>query len=435
MKEKLKKFKEFTQKLLPHEATYLLSIHQFQDQDKINILEKVKHYAINPNEHQEYDLSLDKRKYSALYQWIEAELQKIDVDEGYIWMSRLLEDILLDRITLNDESAILKSLPSFSGTSYFFSKYYAMLQEFRQYLLIRKRIDDYTKVNQYIEDFRFAYQRSLLVGEQMHQATRDILMNNPKSRIEDEKWEKWLREQFEDESLDGLNRYAAFVRLTFYYLKHNLLDELTEVYTKVHRLFEHGQYYSKRILLNYYDYLLVLFDRKKNYEKAIYYGNLAIKGDGPDQLIYLNNLINVYIKKKDFDAALFLIDNFSLKISSHKNFHSVIGFTANQIRCLTLTGQVKKATTKAKVFMDAYVKEILKYRWHRFFTAYLQALEKEQDYLQIIRVVNRYKLDKKELDQPNKEGTTSKEIFRIYTIAKYNEGYITRKEMDDLLIM
>jgi hypothetical protein len=175
---------------------------------------------------------------------------------------------------------------------------------------------------------------------------------------------------------------------------------------------------------------LVLFDRKKNYEKAVYYGNLAIKGDGPDQLIYLNNLINVYIKKKDYKSALSLIDHFSLKVSSHKNFHAVIGFIANQIRCLTLTGQVKKATIKARVFMDAFAKEILKYRWHRFFTAYLQALEKEKDYLQIIRLVNRYKLDKKEMDQSAKEGSTSKEIFRIFNIAKYNEGYITKMELD-----
>jgi hypothetical protein len=430
MKEKLKKFKEFTQWLLPHEASYLLSVQQFQDQDKIHILQKVKHNAFNPDNYQDYDISIDKRKYSSLYQWIQSELQKVDVDEGYIWMSKLLEDILLDRIAISDENAILKSLSVFNGTSYFFSKYYAMLQEFRQYLLIRKRIDDYSKVNRYIEDFRFAYQRSLLVSEQMHQATRDILITSNKTRVEEDKWEKWLKEQFEDETLDGLNRYAAFVRLTFYYLKHNLLEELTEIYTKVHRLFEHGQYYSKRILLNYYDYLLVLFDRKKNYEKAVYYGNLAIKGDGPDQLIYLNNLINVYIKKKDYKSALSLIDHFSLKVSSHKNFHAVIGFIANQIRCLTLTGQVKKATIKARVFMDAFAKEILKYRWHRFFTAYLQALEKEKDYLQIIRLVNRYKLDKKEMDQSAKEGSTSKEIFRIFNIAKYNEGYITKMELD-----
>jgi tetratricopeptide (TPR) repeat protein len=308
-----------------------------------------------------------------------------------------------------------------------------MLQEFRQYLLIRKRIDEYNKVNQYIVDFRFAYQRSLLVGEQMHQATRDILLPNNKSSVEDQKWERWLKEQFEDETLDGLNRYAAFVRLTFYYLKYNYLEELTSIYTMVHRLFENGQYYSKRILLNYYDYLLVLFDRKKNYEKAIFYGNLAIKGDGPDQIIYLNNLINVYIKNKEYEKALELSDKFAIKISSHKNFHAVIGFISNQIRCLTMTGKVKKATTKAKVFIDAYAKQILKYRWYRFFIAYLEALEKEEDYLQIIRLVHRYKLDKKEKEYYGKEGEGKGEIFKIYTHAKYNEGYINKKEMEDYL--
>lgn len=429
MKEKLKKFNSFAASLLPHEIRYLLSIQRFQDEEKQVILQKVSDNVLASNDDHNYDTSVDKRKYSYIQRWIKNELDKIDVDNKYLWISRMLQDILLDRISSEDEATIVKSLSAFSNKSYYFTKHYEMLIEFRQYLLIRKRYSEYKKVDSFVSDYTYDYQRSMLINQQMDQATKEIMGLENKSIVDKERWEKWLRDTFRNEHLDGSNRYLAFVRLSFYYLNRNQLNKLEDTYNSVQSFFENGQYYSRRLLLNFYDNSLVLYDRKKDYDTAIYYGKLSIKGDGPDQLLYFNNFINILLKQDKYDEALSWINYKSYKISNYKDSYSVIGYVSNYVRCLSKTNYVQHALNKAKVFWDNNKAEIMEYRWHRFLSAYIEALLINEDFQKIIKLVKRYKLIPLEQKGIKNGQPISRTIEAMYILASYYEGEIPRSEV------
>lgn len=426
MKEKLRKFNSFAASLLPHEVKYLLSIQRFVDEEKKFILLKVSDNVLSSNDNHSYDTTIDKRKYSYIQKWIKNQLDRIDVDNRFLWISRMLQDILLDRISSEDEATVIKSLSIFSNTSYYFTKHYEMLIEFRQYLLIRKRYSEYKKVDLFINDYTFDYQRSMLINQQMDQATKEIMGLESKSQDDKERWEKWLGDTFTNEHLDGSNRYLAFVRLSYYYLNKNKLDKLEESYNNVQSFFENGQYYSRRLLLNFYDNSLVLYDRKKDYKTALYYGKLSIKGDGPDQLLYFNNFINILLKQDRYDEALSWINYKSYKISDYKDFYSVVGYVANYVRCLSKTNYVHHAINKAKVFWENNKSSIMEYRWHRFLSAYIEALLINEDFQKIIRLVKRYKLVPLEQKGIKNGQPISRTIEAMYMLSLYYEGEIPR---------
>ena len=429
MKEKLKKFKSFAQILLPHELRYLLSIQRFQDPEKLQIIENLVVEAETISQVGIYDETIDKRKYSYIQKWIKNELDKIDVDKKYLWINTMQQDISLDRISSEDEAAILKSLNSFTNTSYYFSKHFVMLIELRQYLLIRKRYAAYKKVDTYLNEYTYDYQRSLLINRQMDQATKEIMGFGTKSINDSSKWEKWLKDTFMNEHLDGLNRYMAFIRLSYHYLNENKLDNLEETYKNVQSLFENGHYYSRRLLFNFYTNSLVLYDRKKDYPKAYYYGMLSIKGTGPDQLLYFNNFINIMMKQGKYDAALSLIQATAFKISEFKDFYSVVGYVSYHIRCLLKTDHLSHALNKAKVFWEDRKARIMEYRWHRFLSAYIEALLANQEYLKIIRLVNRYKLIPLEQERKIKTQALHRSIEAMYYLAMYYCDHLTKKDV------
>ena len=105
---KLKKFSEFAASLLPHETSYLLSIEQFQDEDRLKILEIVHQVANDPSKADLLNSNIDKRKYSHLKNWIEEHLTEINVDFQFDWIASTLQQILKDSLTAEDERKILK---------------------------------------------------------------------------------------------------------------------------------------------------------------------------------------------------------------------------------------------------------------------------------------------------------------------------------------
>jgi hypothetical protein len=424
VKEKLKKFKNQTNTLLPHETAYLLKKQKIQDPEKLEILKIVDHNAKFLSGTKPFDESIDKRKYSNLLKWIQNELHKIDVDKGLEWINLLQKQILTDSIPPRQELLLIRSLNKYTSSSYYFMKFYDLLVEYRHYLLIRMRYNDHKKVNDYLEKLKFDYQRSKLINDQMHQATIDIIGKSGSTNIEGIQWKKWLTECCMDEKLDGLNRYMALVRLSFICLKYNMLQDLESILIDSDALFNNGNNYSKRILLNYYDNMLVLYDKKEEYDKAIYYGYLSIKDLNQDSIIYVNNLVNVLLKTGKFAEGLEIIENVNFKISSTKNFHSVIGFVSNHIRCLSKTGKSKQAIIKGKIFLEAYHKDILQYRWHRFFTAYLEALIQEEKFITIIRVINKFNLLKKEKESSGTQAHVNN-ISVYLALAQYQENRIS----------
>lgn len=431
-KEKLKKFSDYCSQLLPHEIVYLNSRFKSVDKERRSILDHV-YQQINAGEDAFcFDASIDKRKYSKVLQWMQLELSRKDVDLQLERINFSLRAILLDNVPGDIDQEILKLLKSMKVSNYYFMYFYEMLLQYRHYLLIRMRYQVYQKVNDYIEKWQFDYKRTRLVFEQMHQATFDIIGTGEAVRKEAIQWSKWLLENFRNDGLDGLNRNMAAIRYIFICLRYNALDELELLLNELDVFFKNGQNYSKRLLVNFYDNMLVLHDQKESYEEARRYGYLSIKYDHPDAIIYRNNLINVLIKMNRFAEALSVIEAAKFKLKNTRNFHSAIGFISNHIRCLTRVDKNNEAIIKGNIFMRAYISKILKYRWHRFFAAYHGALLSDKKFAEIIKNTEKHNLDTREKQQISRK--KYKLILNLYyLIAQRNMGLIGSDELKDKL--
>lgn len=436
-KEKLKKFKAYVDNLLPHEAIYLQKNFQSQDPERIEIMEVIQKSVNAPDRYTEFDDDIDKRKYSSILNWMKKSLDKINVDQRLKWISGTHQSILLDQLTPELEAEIVKMTRSCTPQDYYFLRYYEMLVDFRHYLLIRMRYTVHQKIHDFMQRHEYEYQRSKLVYDQMHHATADIIGSESQMKKEAIQWKKWLNETFRDTTLDGRNRYMALIRYIFICLRYNLINDQEKALLFMDQYFQDGKNHSRRILVNYYDNMLVMYDKKGDFEKAKYYGYLSIKHPHPDALIYRNNLANVLIKRQAFQEALTVIEEADFKIKSTRNFHSVVGFVSNHIRCLTKVGQIKEAEVKGRVFLQAYRKNILKYRWHRFFAAYHGALIYAENFEEIIRNTEKYHLHTMEEENYTQNEYRQKILNLYYLAALRSLSKITvmsyRKTLNQLL--
>jgi hypothetical protein len=69
-----------------------------------------------------------------------------------------------------------------------------------------------------------------------------------------------------------------------------------------------------------------------------------------------------------------------------------VGFVAFFIKCLNKNDRYRNAENYASSFLRAYKKEIFEYRWHIFFTAYLETLLAMKDYRKMIRLIRQNRL-------------------------------------------
>lgn len=426
-KKKLKKFTEFCETLLPHETAYLLDTFTSQDEERQQIMTTVFNASVQIDKKVEFDDSIDKRKYSKTLHWIRKQLQSIDVDKKLVWISNTLQAILLDQVTQSLEKQIINELKHASSSDFNFRLFYQVLLEYRHYLLIRMRYHTHEKVNNFIREHESAFERSKLIYDQLHQATSDIIGTGDARKTEAIQWSRWLLNNFKDERLDGFTRYMSAIRYIFICVRYNSLQELESILMQLNDFFKNGNNYSKRLLVNFYDNMLVLYDRKKDYQNARYYGYLSIKYDHPDSIIYRNNLVNVLIKTQSFEEGLQVIEAADFKMNKTKNFHSSIGFIANYIRCLQKSNRINEAVNKGNVFLNAYKKIILTYRWHRFFSAFHGALLSDKQYREIIKNTEKFKLHIKEKENFNQKN--SKLILTIYyLIAKVSIDEISKQQ-------
>jgi hypothetical protein len=424
-KEKFKKFKSLAANLLPHESEYLIQSIKSTDPDKLAILKNLASYVSqhSPKEPLVVDEKIDKRKYSNLLHWIQSELLKIDVDQKLQWTTSTHELILLDRVHPEREQHLINAAKQFTSSDFNFLRFYDMLIAYKHYLLIRMRYNEYQIIDQITQKYHYDYQRSKLIYEQLQQATVDIIgLGGSSLKREAIQWKNWLFQNFKNPQLDGLNRHMSAIRYIFVCLRYGAMDDLGHMLDLMDIFFKNGQNYSRRLLVNFYDNKLVYHDKSNNYKEAKFYGYLSIKYDQNDSIIYRNNLINLLIKNLQFTEALKVIESTDFKIKNTRNFHSAIGFISNHIRCLTKTNHVKEAVLKGRVFLNAYSSNIIKYRWHRFFSAYHGALLSQELYTEIIKNSEKYKLYEKELNQYSK-----REDKKLLTIFYYIALYKTNK--------
>ncbi|MCO6491443.1 MAG: hypothetical protein J5I98_23700 [Phaeodactylibacter sp.] len=432
MRMKLQKFTDFANTLLPHETAYLLSTQQFEDDIKLGILELIDFNCNNIRQFTPYDDSIDKRKYSNLKNWITERLQAIDVDMRFDWMSRLERQVMTDSIEPQEEKQLLKAIRDYGELDFYFTKFYELVEVYRHFLLIRMRYAHHKVADDFLKKYRKQYERCKAAGERIHEATLDIVNQYSKNSAHSIHWENWLTEVFYDKELDGLNRYLALVRLTFVYFNYRQFEKLREKYNYIDQLFKDGQYYSRRILLNYYANRVMLHTRFQEFDRAEYYGYLSIREKNSDYIHYVNNLSAVLLRQKKYQEALQLMRSAYPEMKNTPSFHNRIGFVAFYLKCLNNNQQFRNAENYAESFLQAYKKEIFEYRWHIFFSSYLEAILQQEKYSKVLKVVRKYQLLDRE-KQYQKNANYLPTILWYNAVAQYKEMLIQKDEISSLI--
>jgi len=326
MRTPLKKFTDFTNTLLPSETEYLLSVQKFEDEERLNVLQRIDYNAHHIGQFTPFDTLIDKRKYNHLQNWISARLDAIDVDKQFSQLSDWEQKIITDSIQANEEKALLKQIKKYEHPSFFFSKFYELIEKYRHFLLIRLRYRDHQLTENFFEKYKPAYEESKTINEKLHEASLAVVGQYAGKGDESEQWEEWLATIFYNEKLEGQIRYLALVRLVFICHNYRKYDLLREKFQYLDQKMTAGFYYSKRLLANYYNNRLMLHSHFKEYDRAVYYGYLSVRTKTHDYLLYVNNLCAVLLRLEKYQEALQVMQEALDAAKKTKNFHNRIGF-------------------------------------------------------------------------------------------------------------
>ncbi len=396
MKNKLESFTTFTSELYPHELDYLLSIQQFQKEENRKILNLINYNSHNPKNQLPFNITIDKRVYSYLKNWITESLERINVDAFYDWLIGVEQDIMTDRIETHQEKRLLKAIEQISPSSYYFMKFIRVMQHYRDYLIVRNRTRNYAIIHNYLEQNKNNYLISQSLNNKMNEATEKVVFKKILIAEEFTVWETLFSEIYYNETVDGYTRYRAAVRLTILYYTNREFDKLRKIYEHLDRQFKTPVFYSKRILANYYANRAMMHSKLNELDEAEKYGMLSIRYKNSDYLFYLSNVVDILLRRqKPADALTLMTQSFN-EVKKSGNFYYKIGFASFYIKTLLENNMPDKAHEYGEVFLNGYKREIFEFRWHLFFTSYITALFRAEKYTKIISLVKRYKLANKE---------------------------------------
>lgn len=433
MPGKLAKFTAFANSLYPHELDYLIDIQQFDIEENIKILNLINYNAKNPKNTLPFDPTIDKRRYSYMKNWIEKRLDETDVDVYYDWLIKIEKKVMTDVILPDEEKELLQRAKLASVTHYYFIRFYELMKHYRDYLLIRQRNQSYEPVAEYLQRNSSQYKHVVTINEKLNAATVDIVKQHSGSLTESRQWEDFLISVFFDETIDGYTRYRGAVRLTYMYYNYREFEKLRSIYDNLDKCLKTDVFYSKRILANYYANRAMMHSKLSELEDAEKYGYLAIRYINNDYIFYLLNLCGVLLKEQKNKEALKIMQKSISELKNTGNHYYKIGFAAFYTRTLTANKMYDTAVDYAETFRQAYKKEIMKHRWHLFFSMYFQALSYAEKYNRILSLSKRYKLIAKEKEYIGKAKYLPI-LFWYYTIAEYMEGDIADKKLEDTIV-
>jgi hypothetical protein len=396
VKHKLKIFSDFSKGLLPLEVDYLTHIEKFEDPVHRKILQSIQSY--NKSGILTLPTDVDKRKYSYLKKWISNKLDAIDVDLALSKLCDLDKKVLTDSLMPEDEKALVRLVKRQLSLPYYFMRMYELAKNYHSFLLIRIRYHNLQIIEDYLKKYESAYNHSRQISDKLHKATKDIIDQYSFLKSGSRQWEDFLKDVFYDETLDGLNRYNAIVRLTFLYYNYNELDKIVSLYDYLDSQITGGGFYSRRILLNYYSNRVILHAKLNDMDRAEYFGHLSLRGKGSDYIHYLNVLVSVLLRQNKNKLALEMMQESIPELRKTISFHNRVGFAALLIRCFNANNKPAEGESYASTFFRAYRGQIMMYRWHTFFSAYIQSLVMQEKYREVLSLCNRQNILTRELD-------------------------------------
>ena len=120
------------------------------------------------------------------------------------------------------------------------------------------------------------------------------------------------------------------------------------------------------------------------------------------------------------------------EMKNSPSFHNRIGFVAFYLKCLNYNQQYHNAENYAASFLDAYKKEVFEYRWHIFFSSYLEAVLQQEQYSKLLKIVRKYNLlDRDRQYQRNANYLPT--ILWYNAIARYKEMLLEKDEISALV--
>lgn len=424
MRKRLNAFIEFAKTILPHEIDYLIGINQLKDKDRLAILEQIKENIQQSPPAEKYDLSIDKRTYSHLKNWIQKQLSKVDVDDFFQWISEIDLKIVTGSIEPEEERRFLKLIREYEAPGFYFTRFFEVLQHYADFLLIRLRYKDHQFVDDRLKAYRMSYLRHKEIQETLREASSEIVLqyNQPGGLP---KWKPWLAEIFADNRVQGYFRYQALVRLHFMDLQAPQNQELLERYAIMGEYFAQGKYYSRRLLVNYYHNVMLLHRTDRNFSKALHFGYLSTRVANHDLLLHVNNLCEVLVNLDRYEEGLVLLRSVGKEARNTNNFFNRVGYISFYMRCLIGTGSPSAAASFGTSFLAVYKKEIMKYRWFRFFSTYLEALLRAEKFGEAIKVCRKHRLLDLE-GKRNKKGESMPRIAISYYLAQFLAGDLSQ---------
>ena len=266
----------------------------------------------------------------------------------------------------------------------------------------------------------------------MNNAAVDIIRQHTNSKGDSIQWEGFLMETFSNKSIDGFTRYKAIVRITYVYYNYRLFYKLKSIYEDFDREIQTKQFYSKRILANYYSNRAMMHSMLRETDLAEKYAFMSVRQKNADYLFYLTKLGNILILANKNKMALdIMIQNIS-ELKSTNSMYNRIGFISTYLKTLYKNKMYAKAESFGDTFLAAYSKEIFNFRWHLFFCAYFQILLKQEKYSKLISIEKKFNLVTME-----KEYTGTSYIPTILwyqSLALYLEARINENKFKETIL-
>jgi len=206
------------------------------------------------------------------------------------------------------------------------------------------------------------------------------------------------------------------------------LEKLQQIFDKIDGFFNKGTLYCRRLLYNYYSSRVLLHSKQRDFEAAVYYGKLSIRQLNEDTLMYINNLVSIYLRLDQQKKALNLLEDYrSIYENTHNDLQKII-YISYYLRALNELNLSRKAENIAIYFLQKYETEILKLRWHHFFTSYFTALLTNENYAAILQLDKKYSLTEKELTRKGSVNYVPN-ILWAFSVAAFLENKISEEKL------
>lgn len=329
--------------------------------------------------------------------YFNTKLHKIDVDAYYEWITKIDYQITTDAIPPEEQQRILREIQSFEPGWFHAASFYRTMQNYKRYLLIRYREKDYLIIKNFLEQYEIYYAQNEKIEKKIDDLSSKFVL--PDSLVSDSVEPAdiaWLLETFNNDQISKKNRYQAIVAYNLYHIISRQITPMHAPMAALEKSLLKGDFYSRRILSNYYANKLLLRSYEGDHARAAFCGLQSIKQYTEDYLYYLNNYCSVLMNLNKFDEVLHRSrDAMHLYKSSQDSGRRLI-FLANYCRCLNNYLEYKKSIRLASRLIDELGSSIFQFKWHYLFRVYFSALMQDDSHSELLRMERKYKLSDRE---------------------------------------